>query len=70
MHDLEQLISDPTHLLPNSLPSRAVSRDFLGALFFEMVIFPYQHCGCLQVQIFRAFKTSDPLKCYSVESNM
>ena len=29
---------------------RAVSRDFLGTLFFEMVIFPYRHHGSLWVR--------------------
>ena len=30
--------------------TRAVSRDFLGTPFHEMVIFPYQHHGCLGVK--------------------
>ena len=46
---------------------RASSR--VGTLFSEMVIFPYQHCGCLWVRKLRGFKTSDPLKSLSVKSN-
>ena len=47
---------------------RAVSGDFLGTLFFEIVIFSYRHRGSLGVRKLRVFNTSDPLKTYSVES--
>ena len=30
--------------------TRVISRYFLGTLFFEMVIFPYQHPSCLWVR--------------------
>ena len=49
--------------------SRAVSREFLGTPFFEMVIFPYRHHGCLGVRQLRVFNSSNLLKTYSVESN-
>ena len=49
--------------------TRTVFRDSLGTLFFEMVIFPYQHHGCLGVRKLRVFFTSDSLISYSVESN-
>ena len=49
---------------------RAVSRDFLGKLFFEMVIFPYRHHVCLGVRKLIVLNTSDPVKTYSVESNL
>ena len=48
---------------------RAVSRDFFGTPFFEMVIFPYRDHGCLGVRKLQDFNISDPLKTYSVESN-
>ena len=43
---------------------------FWGHRFFEIVIFPYRHHGCVGVKKLRVFNTSDPLKSYSVESNM
>ena len=49
--------------------SRVISRGFLGTPLFEMVIFPYWHRGCLWVKTLRVFKTSDPIKTYSAESN-
>ena len=49
---------------------RVVSRDFLGTLFFKMVIFPYRHHSCLGVRKLQIFNISDPLKTYSVESNL
>ena len=42
---------------------------FLGTPFFEMVIFPYRHHGCLGVRKLRVFNISDPLRTYFVESN-
>ena len=45
---------------------KAVSRDFLGTLFFERVVFPDQHHGCLEVRKLQVFNTSDLLKTYSV----
>ena len=47
---------------------RAVSRDVLGTLVFEMVNFSNRHRGCLGVRKLRVFNTSHPLKTYSVES--
>ena len=49
---------------------RAVSRDLLGIPFFKMVIFPYRHHGCLGVRKLQVFNSTNPLKTYSVESNM
>ena len=49
-------------------PDKAVSRDFLGTLFLEMGTFPHQHTGCMWVRKWWVLKTSDPQKCYSVES--
>ena len=48
---------------------RVVSREFLGTSFFESVISPYRHHGCLGVRKLWVFNTSDLLKAYSVESN-
>ena len=47
-------------------PHRAVSREFLGTPFFEMVIFPFFLPGGEKI---KSFNTSDPLKSYGVESN-
>ena len=51
-----------------SLPDAGPDPEFflLGALFFEMVISSCRHRGCLRVKKLRVFKTSDPLKTYSV----
>ena len=54
-----------TLLIQSGRYSRAVFRDFFGTPFFEMVIFPYRHHGCLWVQKLRVFKTSDLLKGFS-----
>ena len=40
------------------------SEIVLGTPFFEMVIFPHQHRGCLRVRKLRVFKISDPLKLF------
>ena len=45
---------------------RAVSTNFLGKPFFEMVVFPYQHHGCLEVRKLQVFDTTDLLKTYSM----
>ena len=44
--------------------------ETFGTSIFEMVIFPYRHCGCLRVRKLQVFKTSDPLKSYFVESDL
>ena len=48
----------------------AISRD--PEIFWEhcFLIFPYRHHDCLGVRKLQFFNTSDPLKTYSVESNM
>ena len=49
-------ISHKPHLDLNIYKSngldRAISRVFLGTPFFEMVIFPCRHNGCMRIQRF------------------
>ena len=63
---IQQVIHE---LVGNFILDRAISREFLGTLFFEMVIFSYRQHGCLGVRKLKVFNTSDPLETYSVESN-